>query len=73
MTLSMFLRYNITSDRDKLEALRKTSAHLAFQATGRGSNVVTISSGVATKQKADRTRTPGMAAVAGGSKASSVS
>ena len=30
-TVSMFMRYNITSAADKIEALRKTSEHLAAQ------------------------------------------
>jgi hypothetical protein len=30
-TVSMFLRYNITSATDKIEALRKTAKHLAAQ------------------------------------------
>jgi len=28
-TVSMFMRYNITSDADKVEALKKTAEHLA--------------------------------------------
>ena len=30
-TVSMFIRYNITSNTDKLDALKKTAAHLAVQ------------------------------------------
>ena len=30
-TVSMFMRYNITSDADKVEALKKTAEHLASQ------------------------------------------
>ncbi len=30
-TVSMFMRYNITSDADKIEALKKTATHLASQ------------------------------------------
>jgi hypothetical protein len=30
-TVSMFLRYNITSGADRIEALRKTAQHLAAQ------------------------------------------
>jgi integrase len=30
-TISMFLRYNITSDHDMREALRRTQAHVAAQ------------------------------------------
>jgi hypothetical protein len=30
-TVSMFMRYNITSDADKIEALKKTAEHLASQ------------------------------------------
>jgi hypothetical protein len=30
-TVSMFMRYNITSDADKVEALKKTAEHLAAQ------------------------------------------
>ena len=30
-TISMFLRYNITSTKDQLEALKMTAAHLAKQ------------------------------------------
>jgi len=32
-TVSMFMRYNITSAADKIEALRKTAEHLAAQPT----------------------------------------
>jgi hypothetical protein len=32
-TISMFLRYNITSATDQLDALKKTAAHLAEQPT----------------------------------------
>jgi integrase len=38
-TVSMFMRYNITSDADKVEALRKTAEHLAAQPKKNG-NVV---------------------------------
>jgi hypothetical protein len=31
-TVSMFMRYNITSDTDKIEALTKTAEHLAAKA-----------------------------------------
>jgi len=30
-TVSMFMRYNITNGADKLDALKKTAAHLAAQ------------------------------------------
>jgi integrase len=30
-TVSMFMRYNITSASDQIDALRKTAAHLALQ------------------------------------------
>ena len=30
-TISMFLRYNITSDDDQRDALRRTQAHLSAQ------------------------------------------
>jgi hypothetical protein len=30
-TVSMFMRYNITSDADKVEALKETAQHLAAQ------------------------------------------
>jgi hypothetical protein len=30
-TVSMFMRYNITSDADKVQALQKTAEHLASQ------------------------------------------
>jgi len=32
-TVSMFMRYNITNGADKVEALKKTAAHLAAQPT----------------------------------------
>jgi len=32
-TVSMFMRYNITSGADKIDALDKTAAHLASQPT----------------------------------------
>jgi hypothetical protein len=32
-TVSMFMRYNITSASDKIDALRKTAEHLATQPT----------------------------------------
>ena len=32
-TVSMFMRYNITSAADKIDALRKTAEHLAAQPT----------------------------------------
>jgi hypothetical protein len=32
-TVSMFIRYNITSASDKIDALRKTAEHLAAQPT----------------------------------------
>ena len=34
-TVSMFMRYNISNGADKLDALKKTAAHLAAQPTGR--------------------------------------
>jgi len=40
-TVSMFMRYNITSAADKLAALKKTTAHLAGQPKqSSGGNVV---------------------------------
>jgi hypothetical protein len=33
-TVSMFMRYNITSDTDKVEALKKTAEHLAAKPKG---------------------------------------
>jgi hypothetical protein len=32
-TVSMFMRFNITSGSDKIDALRKTAEHLAAQPT----------------------------------------
>ena len=43
-TISMFMRYNITSGEDQLEALKKTAAHLAAQPKKKqDGNVVEIS------------------------------
>ena len=39
-TVSMFMRYNITSAADKIDALDKTAAHLASQPTKKQDGVV---------------------------------
>ena len=39
-TISMFLRYNITSASDKIDALRRTAEHLAAQPTKRQDGAV---------------------------------
>jgi hypothetical protein len=39
-TVSMFGRYNITSAADRIEALRKTAAHLACQPKKQDETVV---------------------------------
>lgn len=44
-TVSMFLRYNISNGADKLEALKKTAAHLAAQPKKEKGNVVQMSEG----------------------------
>lgn len=43
-TTAMFIRYDITSEDDKREALERTQAHVAAQST-RGSNVTAITRG----------------------------
>jgi hypothetical protein len=50
-TASMFLRYNITSGADKLDALRKTAEHLAAQPKKRqNGEVVEMPTGEAVSQ-----------------------
>ena len=39
-TVSMFMRYNITSGLDQIEALRKTAEHLATQPTKKQEDTV---------------------------------
>jgi hypothetical protein len=47
-TVSMFMRYNITSAADKLAALKRTAAHLATQPKdSSGTKVVEIAMGTA--------------------------